>query len=110
MNIIHYFVENLQRFDWCFASFLKESESLYEICKIGNKYEVTAERLFLHDFMDYFQCSKFLFFKTAGDFLYLCNIHHIVENSRELCTPPSQNLRKYQMLDRNDTASEAKRE
>ncbi|KRX42803.1 hypothetical protein T05_15804 [Trichinella murrelli] len=67
-----------------------ESEGLYEICKIGNKYEITAERLFLHDFMDYFYCSRFLFFKTAGDFLYLCNIHRIVENSREPCTPPSQ--------------------
>ncbi|KRX79964.1 hypothetical protein T06_15157 [Trichinella sp. T6] len=81
MNIIDYF---------CFASFLKESEGLYEICKIGNKYEITAERLFLHDFMDYFHCNRFLFFKTAGDFLYLCNIHRIVENSREPCTPPSQ--------------------
>ncbi|KRY25106.1 hypothetical protein T03_16511 [Trichinella britovi] len=40
--------------------------------------------------MDYFHCSRFLFFKTAGDFLYLCNIHRIVENSREPCTPPSQ--------------------
>ncbi|KRY23010.1 hypothetical protein T03_15007 [Trichinella britovi] len=33
--------------------------------------------------MDYFQCSRFLFFKTAGDSLYLCNIHRIVENSIE---------------------------
>ncbi|KRZ73134.1 hypothetical protein T08_4467 [Trichinella sp. T8] len=40
--------------------------------------------------MDYFHCSRFLFFKTAGDFLYLCNIHRIVENSKEPCTQPSQ--------------------
>ncbi|KRY04727.1 hypothetical protein T12_9611 [Trichinella patagoniensis] len=60
--------------------------------------------------MDYFHCSRFLFFKTAGDFLYLCNIHRIVEDSREPCTPRSQSLRNEQILDRNDTASEAKRE
>ncbi|KRY11615.1 Retrovirus-related Pol polyprotein from transposon TNT 1-94 [Trichinella patagoniensis] len=67
-------VENLQPIHQRFASFLKESEGLYEICKIGNKYEITAEGLFLHDFMDYFHCSRFLFFKTADDFLYLCAI------------------------------------
>ncbi|KRX44642.1 hypothetical protein T06_12941 [Trichinella sp. T6] len=38
-------------------SCFNESEGLYEICKIGNKYEITEERLFLNDFMDYFHCS-----------------------------------------------------
>ncbi|KRY26264.1 hypothetical protein T01_10905 [Trichinella spiralis] len=72
-------------------TFLKESDGLYEIYKIGgNKYEITAKRLFLHDFMDYFHCSRFFFFKTADDFLHLCKICRIVENSREPCTPPSQ--------------------
>ncbi|KRZ52417.1 hypothetical protein T02_15, partial [Trichinella nativa] len=70
--------------------FISLSEGLHEICKIGNKYEITAKRLFLHDFINYFYCSRILFFKIADDFLYHCNIHRIVENSREHCTPPSQ--------------------
>ncbi|KRY02734.1 hypothetical protein T12_7132 [Trichinella patagoniensis] len=34
--------------------------------------------------MDYFHCSRFLFFKTADDFLYLCNIHRILAEVADL--------------------------
>ncbi|KRY92537.1 hypothetical protein T4D_4054 [Trichinella pseudospiralis] len=80
MNIIDYFAKDLQLIQGCFATFPKESDAFSEICKIeGNKYDITVERLFLHDVKSRIACIKSnnLFFSNLIRLPLANNIHSI---------------------------------